>query len=69
MLKWLGSSKSRVPSDDSKSVDTVTDDPLAAIGFDGYGKEIYSVSRSVYLPRVTLKIRNINDSLIPSEGG
>lgn len=65
MLRWLGPRKASEPPDGGSGApaaapngEDVTDDPLAAIdtGQRRRGpRQIYSVSRSVYLPRVSLK--------------
>lgn len=59
MLRWMGSRKGRGFPDgplDFKQVDgELTDDPLAAIDPNRGNQKIYAVSRSVQLPRVTLK--------------
>lgn len=58
MRKWLGplrahSSQSGRPEFDSGRAQEVTDDPLAVI--DPGRQKVYSISRSVFLPRVTLR--------------
>lgn len=60
LRRWLGRSqqepsviKHSTPGEEIPSVDAVTtEDPLAAIG---PSRQIYSVSRSVVLPRVALR--------------
>ncbi|KAJ8925467.1 hypothetical protein NQ315_009301 [Exocentrus adspersus] len=72
MLRWLGPRKAPEPPDSgagaiaAQNRGDVTDDPLAAIDTGHRGQQqIYSVSRSVYLPRVSLK----NTASVASGGG
>lgn len=57
MKRWLGARQAHGfgSGGPPEQVLGVTDDPLAAIDPLRKGQKIYSVSRSVYLPRVTLK--------------
>ncbi|CAG9830234.1 unnamed protein product [Diabrotica balteata] len=61
MLRWLGPTKvserqEAAPSIKNGKQENVTDDPLATIKTGDKGqKKVYSVSRSVQLPRVSLK--------------
>ena len=63
MLRWLGPRKALTPNDGQADPipsilqdEDVTDDPLATLDTLRKGqKQIYSVTRSVFLPRVSLK--------------
>ncbi|KRT85230.1 hypothetical protein AMK59_164, partial [Oryctes borbonicus] len=57
MLKWFAPLKIKDSLHIQNEEHGVTEDPLAAIGLNKQ-QNIYSVSRSVYLPRTTSKTRN-----------